>query len=61
MHWIDSLEYELEWQIREIILDYGRPLAVDDPRVQRLFDNLAAVRRLKEELLNEQGQQQSAR
>ena len=48
--WLHNLEFELEWAIRTIILEHGAPIAVTDPRVKRLFDNLAAVRRLKEEI-----------
>jgi len=46
--WLHNLEFELEWSIRNIIRKHGAPLAVTDPKVKRLFDNLAAVRRLKE-------------
>jgi len=50
MKWLDCLEYELEWRLQEIILEHGAPIAVTDPKVKRLFDNLAAVRRLKMEV-----------
>jgi hypothetical protein len=46
--WLHNLEFELEWSIRNIIRKHGAPLAVTDPKVKRLFDNLTAVRRLKE-------------
>jgi hypothetical protein len=48
MNWLDNLEFELEWAIRNIIREHGAPIATDHPKVKRLFDNLAAVRRLKE-------------
>ena len=48
MKWLDCLEYELEYRLREIIREHGAPLAVTDPKVKRLFQNLTAVRRLKE-------------
>jgi hypothetical protein len=50
MKWLDCLEYELEYRLREIIMEHGAPLAVTDPKVKRLFDNLAAVRRLQQEV-----------
>jgi hypothetical protein len=53
MKWLDCLEYELEYRLREIIMEHGAPLAVTDPKVKRLFDNLAAVRRLKMEVPDE--------
>jgi hypothetical protein len=48
--WLHNLEFELEWHIRHIIREHGAPIAVTDPKVKRLFQNLdlAAVRRLKE-------------
>ena len=46
--WLHNLEFELEWSIRDIIRKHGAPIAVNNPKVKRLFDNLAAVRRLKE-------------
>lgn len=48
MNWLDNLEFELEWHLRQLILEHGAPIAVTDPKVKRLFDNLTAVRRLKE-------------
>jgi hypothetical protein len=48
MNWLDSLEFEIEWRIREIILEHGGLMATDHPKVKRLFYNLAAVRRMKE-------------
>jgi len=46
--WLHNLEFELERSIRDIIREHGAPIAVNNPKVKRLFDNLAAVRRLKE-------------
>jgi hypothetical protein len=48
MTWLDKVEFELEWRIREIILEHGGLMATDHPKVKRLFYNLAAVRRMKE-------------
>jgi hypothetical protein len=50
MQWLENLEFELEWAIRLVIKEHGGPIAVDQPKVKRLFQNLAAVRRLKEEV-----------
>ncbi|MBW1992299.1 MAG: hypothetical protein JRI59_09335 [Deltaproteobacteria bacterium] len=50
MSWLDNLEFEIEMAIRTVILKHGRPIAVDHPKVKRLFQNLTAVRRLKEEV-----------
>jgi len=50
MNWLHNLEFELEWKLRNIIRKHGAPIAVTDPKVKRLFQNLAAVRRLKEEV-----------
>jgi hypothetical protein len=51
--WLENLEFELEWQARRIIREHGAPIAVTDPKVKRLFDNLAAVRRLQQEVPHE--------
>jgi len=48
MNWLDSLEFEIEWRIREIIREHGGPIEVTAPKVNRLFQNLAGVRRAKE-------------
>jgi hypothetical protein len=48
MNWLNNLEFEIDWNIRNIIREHGAPIAVNDPKVKRLFDNLTAVRRLKE-------------
>jgi hypothetical protein len=50
MTWLHNLEFELEWAIRNTIRKHGAPLAVTDPKVKRLFENLAAVRRLQQEV-----------
>jgi hypothetical protein len=47
MTWLDKVEFELEWRIREIILEHGAPIATDHPKVKRLFHNLAAVKKMK--------------
>jgi hypothetical protein len=48
--WLNNLEFEIEWRLREIIREHGAPIAVTDPKVKRLFNNLAAVRRLQQEV-----------
>jgi len=50
MSWLDNVEYEIEFAIRQVIKEHAKPIAVDHPKVKRLFQNLAAVRRLKEEV-----------
>ena len=49
MSWLDDLESEIDWLLREIIWDHGAPISLTHPKVKRLFQNLAAVRRLKQE------------
>lgn len=48
MQWLENLEFELEWAIHQVIKEHGGLIAVNHPKVKRLFQNLAAVRRLKE-------------
>jgi hypothetical protein len=47
MRHLDNLEFEIEQRIRELIDKHGL-MATDDPRVARLFKNLAAIQELKQ-------------
>jgi hypothetical protein len=47
MQWLENLEFELEWRIREIIREHGL-MATDNPKIARLCKNLVAVKKLKE-------------
>jgi hypothetical protein len=47
MTWLDNLEFQIEWRLREIIREYRGPIATDHPKVKRLFHNLAAVKKMK--------------
>jgi len=40
MTWLNNLEFEIEWRIREIIREHGGLIEVTDPKVNRLFQNL---------------------
>jgi glucose-6-phosphate 1-dehydrogenase len=47
MKWLNNLEFEIEWRLREIF-DEHVLMSVDHPRVKTLIQNLASVRRAKE-------------
>jgi hypothetical protein len=47
MNWLNNLEFEIEFRLREIIGEHGL-MATDNPKIARLCKNLAAVKKLKE-------------
>jgi hypothetical protein len=46
MRYLNNLEFEINYRIKELIGKHG-PMSTHDPRVARLFKNLAIVRKLK--------------
>ncbi len=47
MRRLNNLEFEINNRIEELIVKHG-PMSVHDPRVARLFKNLAAIQKLKQ-------------
>jgi hypothetical protein len=47
MRHLDDIEFEIEYRIREMIAEHGL-LSTDDPKVAKLFKNLAAIRALNQ-------------
>ena len=47
MRHLDNLEFEIKHRISDLIEEHGL-MATDDPRVARLFKNMAAINRLKQ-------------
>jgi hypothetical protein len=47
MRCFNNLEFEINYQINELIIKHGL-MSIDDPRVSRLFKNLAAIQKLKQ-------------
>lgn len=43
-----NLEFEIRYRLREIILEHGRPISVDHPKVRRLFQTLAGIKNHRE-------------
>jgi hypothetical protein len=47
MRYFINLEFEIRYRIDELIIKHGL-MSIDDPRVKRLFKNLAAIQESKQ-------------